>query len=228
MGWWKIEKEIELGDGVLDIAEDFLEKIVQEYLTDLGRKPKLVEVLRTIELILKHRTDEFINEGEYFFVDSISGKMKRRPKKQTFRTGDVMAIPLKLDVFVYAILTPQHSLIEFYRFKSRKIVITECLGNVERIRLPYLVDLEPLKNWKWKIIGQLPYDRMKFVPQQFLIGGQVTCGNDEINGFIDVSSKLCAATDSELNTLAKMSIVNEPYLVSDIEKRLKNVEIAVL
>lgn len=225
MGWWRIEKEIELGDGGLDIAEDFLEKIAQEYLDDLGRKPKLIEVLRTIELILKHRTDEFIDEGEFFYVNSISGKMKRRPKKQKFHIGDVIAIPLKSDVFVYAIMTPQHSLIELFRFKSKKIVIVECLGDVERVQLPYLVDLEPLKNWKWKNIGQLPYDHKKFIPQQFLLGGQVTCGNGEINGFIDVSSKLCTASDSDLNALTKMSMVNEEYLINDIEKRLKDVAI---
>lgn len=225
MGWWEIEKDIKLGDGVLDITEEFLEKITQEYLDDLGRKPKLIEVLRTIELILKHRTDEFIDGEEGFYVGLISGKMKRRPKKQKFHIGDVIAIPLKSNVFAYAILTPQNSLIEFFQFKSKKIVIAECLEDVVRVQLPYLVDLEPLKIWKWKIIGQLPYDQKKFIPQQFLIGGQVTCGNDEVNGFIDVSSKLCTASDSDLNTLTKMSMVNEEYLINDIEKRLKDVAI---
>lgn len=220
MGWWKAEREIELGDGPLDLADEFLGRLAQEYVDDLGRKPRLAEVLRTLEAILERRADEFVQDGEEFLVSEISAKMKRRPKKQPLRVGDIFAVPLSGGMFAFGHLTPQRSFGEFFRLKSKKAPSAESLRSVERIRLPFLIDLEPLEAWRWKVVGHLPYDRAAFVPQHFLVGGQATCGDEEQKGFVDVSSRLRPATAADSQHLPKMSIANEAYLVADLEARL--------
>lgn len=220
MGWWNVGRDIELGDGPLDLADEFLGRLAQEYVDDLGRKPRLVEILRTLEAILQRRADEFVQDGEQFLVSEISAKTKRRPKKQPFRVGDVFAVPLSGGMLALGQLTPQRSFAEFFCLKIKKLPSAETLRATERIRLPLLIDLEPLEAWRWKVVTHLPYDRTTFVPQHFLIGGQATCGDEERSGFVDVSSRLCPAAPGDFQHLPKMSIANEAYLVAELERRL--------
>jgi hypothetical protein len=220
MGWWKVDGQSELGDGALDLADNFLARITHEYVSDLGRKPTLAEVLRTLEATLERRADEFVEDGEQFVVTGLFAKTKRRPKKQQLRVGDIFAVPLPGGVLAFGHLTPQRSFVEFFYVKGKTAPRTESLRSIDRIRLPFLVDLEPLETWRWKLVGYMPYDRASFVPQHFLIGGQTTCGEEEKNGFLDVSSRLCPATAPDSKDLPRMSIANEAFLVGELAVRL--------
>lgn len=223
MGWWDTEDGLELGDGPLDLAEEFLSQLAQEYIEDRDRKPKLKEILRTIELVLEQGAEEYFEEGEHVLLSGLSVKTKPRPKKQKFQIGDIFTVPLD-DHLALGYLTPQNGLAEFFHIKSKKVPSMDRLRGVERTRPPFLIDLSPLEKWKWKVIGNLPFDLEGFVPQQFIIGGQVTCGTDTDRGFLLVSSQLRLATDSEREVFPKMRLVNEAYLVQYLDKLLKDVE----
>jgi hypothetical protein len=223
MGWWKVDDGIELGDGPLDLAEEFLSRFAQEYLDDLSRKPKLAEIVRTIEEALQIEAEELIEEGGRAIV-SLSVKTKPRPKKQPIRVGDIFSVPISDDCFGFGYLTPQRSLVELFRLKSAKVPGIEHFREAERIRPRFLVDLTPLEKWKWKVVRNLPLQSEDFVPAQFIVGAQITCGHDYNNGFIEVSSKLRPATNDEQQRFLKLSLVNEPFLVQYLDKLLKDIE----
>ena len=223
MGWWKVDYGIELGDGPLDLAGEFLSRFAQEYVDDLGRKPKLAEIVRTIEEALQSEAEDLFEEGDRASV-SLSMKTKPRPTKQPIRVGDIFSVPLSGDRFGFGYLTPQRYLVEFFRVKSAKVPGMENFRQAERIRPRFLVDLTPLEKWKWKVVRHLPLQSEDFIPERFIVGAQVTCGHDDNNGFFEVSSKLRPATEDEQQSFPKLSLVNEPFLVQYLEKLLKDVE----
>lgn len=217
MSWWRDGEKV-LGDGPLDFTEEFLRSVTSEYLEEQGRRPTLDELLTTLSLVLGRGTAEFVDDGESIQVTQV---MARTTKRSTVRLepGDVFAVPLGNGRVVFGRLTPQHSFAEFFDGIADEGDDSGKWCSAPIIRFPFLVDLTPLESQRWKIVGRTPHQDGEFVPQHFVVGGQVSCGDKVVNGFVDVSTQLRPWNASDKD-LPKMSVANEAYLIETLRRRL--------
>jgi len=99
MGWWTVDSsrgELYVGDEPLDFVGDLLKNLARVYVEDLGRKPKLDEVCKLLELGLS-TADDYLNDAGSIEVTAIQARTKKRRKRQPFEIGDFFAVPLASD-----------------------------------------------------------------------------------------------------------------------------------
>src|SRR5262245_32875389 len=109
MGWWKLDDGRVVGDGPLDLAEEFLSDVSREYLNDQRRKPTLEEILASLAAVLRNRADEFTEDSADVVIEDLLAKTRKRPKKQQIQVGDVFAVPLGDGSLGFGRVTPQVS-----------------------------------------------------------------------------------------------------------------------
>lgn len=217
MGWWQDGDKV-LGDGPLDSAEEFLRAVAAEYVEDQGRRPTLDELLTIISRVLGRGTAEFVDDGENIQVIGVMAETKRQSGKRSIAAGDVFAVPLGDGRIAFGRLTPQLSFVEFFDAVAEEGDQSEKWRSAPLVRFPFLIDVKPIEKGRWKIVGRVPYEGDPFVLQQFIVGGQVTRGEEPVDGFIDVSAQLrpWSASDKDL---PKMSMANEAYLIEILRRR---------
>jgi len=138
MGFWKDVRGRRIGDGPLDAAEEFLAAVAADYREQFGSLPSLEELLETIRLPLELEPANFIKGGAKVSVTAISAKTRKRQKRQTPRSGDIVVIPINESYFAFGHLTPQRDYLEFFNVKSRRIVAAHSLSKFSKI----IVDFE--------------------------------------------------------------------------------------
>jgi hypothetical protein len=72
------------------------------YERDWKRKPKLAELIGTIEAVLEAQLEDHTSDGDTNEIDSITCKTRKRPKRQKFAKGDVLMARLENGQSIYA------------------------------------------------------------------------------------------------------------------------------
>lgn len=219
MAWWESEGRL-VGDEPLDLAQEFLERLSKVYLDEQDRRPRLAEILACIELSLRHRADELAEGCDELVVAEVVAKTRKKPKNQEVRAGDVFEIPLGNGYRAFGRISPQIGVFEFFDVKSRQRPPISELARRPSFRFPATVMLGPLKEWRWRVIGHLPYEGDKFSPQLFRIAGQVAHGQEMRAGFVDPTSELRRATPEEMKTVPENSLWNAEMLERELRRRL--------
>jgi hypothetical protein len=86
MGWWTVDSsrgELYVGDEPLDFVGDLLKNLARVYVEDLGRRPKLDEVCKLLELGLS-TADDYLSGAGNIEVAAIQARTKKRRKRQPF------------------------------------------------------------------------------------------------------------------------------------------------
>jgi hypothetical protein len=226
MAFWKTKNGLILGDDPLDVAEEFLDTMAKQYVVSIGRKPRLKEVLSTLASVLERRAEEFVDDGDAIVVSDITAKTKKRPRNQTYRPGDVIAIPLAKH-FAFARVAPQHDYLEFYNLKSKAVLPTTKLRGKEVIRVPYLPIDDAIKDWQWKVVGHIPYENGEFKYFHYLVGGRITCNETfrDKTGFVEVELRKRDATPEELTSVPQMQLYAPEDVLKDLSIRLRDAPI---
>lgn len=163
MGWWETEvseKKLIIGDEPLDLAHDLLSKITQSYQEDLDRKPLLEEVLMVVELAFRFHLDEYVSDCEDKELVAIRAKTKKRSKHQSYKVGDIFAIPLKEFGYGFGKIlqaSPPEILIGFFAVYSDQFLSSQELKKYPYVRKVFCGDLG-LINWEWKVISHAPLE----------------------------------------------------------------------
>lgn len=215
MGWWSTKDGL-VGDGVLDAAEDYLRSVADEYSAELGRRPALAEVLAPLAAVLRHRADCFVSDCDDKLILGLASRVKARPRKQPVSPGDIFEICLADSTLAYGRVTPQRGYFEFFKVRASRSLSVGQLRGSPTLRLPLTVGDEALEEWRWRVVGHLPYEAGEFEARPFRIGGYVACGKGDEGSFFDISSELRVASVEEATSLPLYSVVP----ASSIEKRL--------
>jgi hypothetical protein len=214
MGWWQ-SNGCELGDGSLDITNDFLEKFSSEYISELGRKPTLEELLNSLASILGPFSSEFISQPDQSII-SISAKVAKSRKRVKLQPGNIFSVPLSKKLKAYGRLTPQLGYAEFFSvFQSRRPSLSALLGS-HIIRPPWAIVTDKIKTLKWPIVGHVPF--VAYVPMPFLVGHLVACAVGPLNEFTDLTSELRNPLAEEPSHLQAFSIANEEYIIQYLDR----------
>lgn len=226
MGFWKTSDGLMLGDDPLDVAEEFLSVVAKQYTDAIGRKPSLKEVLNTLTSVIEHRADEFVDKGNTIIVSDIIAKTKKRPRKQAFQAGDVVAIPLG-KYFAFARVAPQPDYLEFYNLKSKRVLPATKLRGKQVIRVPYLPIDDAIKDGRWKVIGRIPYQDGEYKYFHYLVGGRITCNETlrDKSGWVSVELRERDPTLEELNAVPEMQLRSPEAVVKDLCECLQNAPI---
>ena len=222
MGCWD-DDGLHITDGGLDAAGAFVHKMAQAYRTVHGRYPTIDEVIHCITHVLKNEAEQFIEDGTKYLITDLTIKKRRRPKKQEYRSGDIFAIPLRDGTFAFAHVSPQYLLAEFFIIRSRRLLSISTLKQIDTFRLDTGIDYTPLEQWRWQIIGHLPYQNGEFQMQHYRVGNQITCGTElDRNGFIHPSSAFRRATSVEASQYPQCGLTFEEILLEELEERLEH------
>jgi hypothetical protein len=209
MGWWKTSEGYEIGDGPLDDAEDFLERVAQAYVEEYNRTPSLAELLHCLKLTLTPDINRFVSDPSGVVLSTIVAKTKTQPKRQKQVPGSVFCVPLSSTLMAFGRLTPQSGLADFYITTSSQRLSARVLQRFPTFRFPTMLPRGPFASGDWQIYDFIEYPTAGFLPTFFLIGAKVTCGSNVADGFIDVSSESRMATPVELESLRPLSISNQ-------------------
>lgn len=220
MGWWKTDAGYIIGDGVLDLTEDFLREFSQEYNRELERQPTLEELLYCLKQVLRHSAEGQFADMTTVEVEEIVAKKKKRPRKQLLKPGGVFSIPLANGMLAFGRLTPQAGVMEFFDLTSKKVVPVSALSSSGRFTFPFLISTEALEQWDWRVFDELPYRDGEFKIHLFRVAGQVACGTGMRKGFLDSSTSLRPATAEELAEVPEFGIVTTELLRKRLMERL--------
>jgi len=220
MSWWEHSNGSSIGDGSLDITEDFLRSIAREYEEELGRKPHLDEVLACLQVVLEKRADEFADDCDERVITGLSFKSKKRARKQVVKPGDVFTFQYE-GSYYYGRVTPQSHYFQFYCVSSVTPLTLSEISEAEILQFPFMVSTDGLDDWTWRIIGSQPFADGEFVPKLFLLGDMIgATATHAIDGFIDVTAALRKATSVELRTIPPFTVVPSALLPKKLREAL--------
>lgn len=138
-------------------------------------------------------------------------------RKQKFKVGDVFSIPLHLHLFAFGRVTPQYEFLEFFDITLSHLPNLTELQQAGIVRVSYLVDMDALVTWEWKIFENLPYGLDEFRIQPFRIGDTIAVGTEVNNeGFIDVTSKFRPALIAELDEIPWFRVYPKDLVVEKL------------
>jgi hypothetical protein len=182
MGWWTadVNSEAYIGDEPLDLVDEMLQALVRVYEANLGRKPKLSEVMRLLELSLGTATEVYLADGNEIAISAIQARTRKRRRRQPFQEGDFFAVPLRSEPKRYGFgrVIGFHedfgSLILIFNVVSGRVLHPEELSDFPALFPPiFCGDAEALAAWRWKVIpGDLVTEGEYPVPR-FKLGGLI-------------------------------------------------------
>lgn len=113
MGWWSIRKDtkelydpcrqsspadeselLNIGDQPMDAIEAALKKVAKIYKRDLKRKPTPDELTALLESSIRTLEEDVFDDMEERELDSVTIKLRKRPKRPRPKPGDIFAVPL--------------------------------------------------------------------------------------------------------------------------------------
>ena len=222
MGWWQMEShttsELVLGDEPLDIAHDMLAKISQAYQEDVGRKPHLEEVLKTLEISLVIMADRYFLGAEEKELVEIRARTRKRKKKQHFAIGDYFAVPLGPERYGFGRIIDDHPengiLIVLLDVLSDRILQPQELRDKLQLFPPIFGGMEEAwTEWRWKVIKGSPIQPGEYPPQKFKIRPGLP---GEVWRIWD-GERYYRATEEEVMGLEKLAL----YPPESVEKRMR-------
>lgn len=162
MGWWNAaeNKDISIGDEVLDLTRHFLKSFSKEYNEGLKRKPTAAELEYVLNLAFKVNVDDEIleqfNEQE---IKQVILKVGKRPKRQKTKAGDLFAFKLDDGKFAFGRVVSKVSIgavVELFDyFSDMPIFDYSKLG--KWVTSPVTIDsyglLDTGKDGDWRVIG---------------------------------------------------------------------------
>jgi hypothetical protein len=156
MGWWKEdgETEIVLGDEPFNLSIQLLRDISAVYSTDVGRKPRLAELLRNFEDALRFTAHEYLHDFDETEVRQLSAKTAKRKKRQEFSVGDYFALPLTNGQYGFGriIWKGFAHLIAVLDLVSDRIKSPRELAGVSPLFHVYVTP-DAWEDWSWKVLG---------------------------------------------------------------------------
>jgi hypothetical protein len=171
MGFWGEEKQgvdLLIGDEPLDILIDAFRKVADNYQSDVGRKPTVLELERLIQLSLDYQED-VVSSVEAFQISECRFKIKKAFKRIQWKPGDVFAIPLnKGEVYGYGMVVKgkkqiEDLYIEYYQLFTKKML---SITDFKKKEKPYLFTANTgftyILSGLWKKIGTLPFDESRY------------------------------------------------------------------
>jgi Immunity protein 26 len=158
MGWFKPDesKELVVGDGGIDAVLEMLAAASREYEQDLGRKPTLDELLKTVEMVLMGNADRFLGGMEESEIVEVRAKTKKRAKKQKYVDGDFFSLPLPDARLGFGrVLDAKNFTFGFLRHAS------DAAEPISKLKdKPYafitLCAEDGLTSWRWRVLGNVP------------------------------------------------------------------------
>jgi hypothetical protein len=165
MGWFESGKVagVILGDEPLDLTYEFLKQLADVYQEGCERKPTLEEVRNLLELVLFSSGEEHISDLDERDVTGITIKTAKKRKSQSFKQGDVLAIPIEGGRFAFGRLMlvskPRGLLLEVFReISERKVFRPSILASGRMFHpvrfLPTLPDAtNAIKSWRWIVVA---------------------------------------------------------------------------
>jgi len=158
MGWFEATEGsgLILGDDPLDLTHRFLKELAELYEEGCERKPTLAEVIACLESGLKFSGSECIADLEERAVTQVTVKTKKKPKDQTFKVGDVIAIPLDKNTYAFAriMIDDRHDgmLMEIFRETSPDKSFRRSIIESGRLFSPITGARSAIKNCRWHVI----------------------------------------------------------------------------
>lgn len=222
MGWWTTEDGKLIGDGPLDLAQELLLKLAEEYKADHGRLPTLGELLECLRLALAAQVDLLVSDQPSRLITELSAKTRKRAP--ALRPGDVFAIPLGPDDYALGILTPQSGIADFFRVRRKRPRWDPRLRAGETFRLPALLPSGPFKSGEWPVIAHEVYPVEGFALTPFRAGNRIYCGTELQDGFVRISSADRPGTPEEIERVLPLSIDNKPMVVHLLKEKLAGLE----
>ena len=182
MGWWSIpgNEEACVGDEVLDMTYNYIEKIAEVYREQMRRQMTVEELTALWTIALQVRGEPDIFDGfEELEVTTVTIKTKKRPKRQRIQVGDIFAIPLSPGRWGFGrIINLQASwqLVEIYAHVDSHPHYTPAVISAELLFPSILMDVENAF-WEgtWQIIHSDPgfkaegLDRLEYVTGNYKI-----------------------------------------------------------
>jgi hypothetical protein len=161
MGWWSEESdgdELIVGDEPLDAAGEAFDKIAASYLEEVGRKPTVSELARTLEQALMARFNDMLEGAKDKQLAGIRIKVKKKPKTQRISDGDHFSVPLPSGGYgcgrVKRFYPPSTLLVEFLNSYSDSP--PDLASVVDKpVVLEVLCGYLKLADWEWRVIGNL-------------------------------------------------------------------------
>lgn len=91
-----------IGDEAFDVMGDAIEQIARYYQRDFKRKPTINEIVTTFKQALETRIFEVSQEGQNHELVSVKYKLKKIPRRQEYRPGDILRGILVNGEYVFA------------------------------------------------------------------------------------------------------------------------------
>lgn len=224
MGAWEAENGLIVLDEALDVADSAIFQIANAFRDDLGRSCSIQELLYCLQLAINasdSATFRELKEGSE--VASISAKLRKGKKQQSYRAGDLLAIPLPSGFIAVGIISIQYLEIEFFNKLYRGIVRQKHVDVEQgRFHLSMGIDFSPIESWSWRIIGHVQLGEHEYQIRDYKAGIRVTCSREyNDDGYIDVSMAYRSPVGCELSILPNMGMLSERSVVQQLSSHFK-------
>ena len=183
MGWWTDkthEQETLQGDAPYDILSQAFKDIAREYMLDWNRKPRLRELIRSIEVVLNSSSEQFIFEEESIELTSLISKTRKRKRFQSYKVGDFFTIPLSNGSIAYGRIlsnVQQKSmgmLVGIYNQITEHVIYPAGITDKSFMFPPFFCSDEGWTMWKQKILDHEPIGPDEFQFPKFKLGTEST------------------------------------------------------
>ena len=163
MGWWTVEKNgqaLDIGDQVLDVVGSALKKVAKTYRRDLKRGPTSEELAELLQSSIRVFEEELFDDMEERELESVSVKLRERPKRPRPKAGDYFAIPLSSGGYGYGrVMKITSSIILWMRLlevRSNALLSLDDVRNAG-IVLDIKTRMSKIDSVEWPIIGSAPF-----------------------------------------------------------------------
>jgi hypothetical protein len=178
MGWWSFpeDESVVVADEVMDATYDYFERVTALYEEALKRKPSIAEVQAMLRLALSINGEKYIEDlPDTKQIDSVTLKLKARPKRQKYQVGDFMAIPLSDGRYMFGRiinLEDGWDLVEVFAYVADNPRYRFEITQARRLVPPINVDpQEALGKGGWRIIHSEPgYDAPDLRELEYVMG----------------------------------------------------------
>jgi hypothetical protein len=144
--------------------------------------------------------------------------MKRKRKRLV--PGDIFLVPMGDGTFVAGRLAPETGRAVFFRDLHTSAPEISLLLRLGTFEIDGHIDLDPLEEERWPVIGRIPWRDGEFAFGRMLVGSNVACATGPLDRFTDISSVLRPIEGDEWRSLQKLSVWNEAGVVEVVRRAI--------
>lgn len=156
-------------EGVTASAASMLAVVAGACEEELGRKPKLAELMATLGSVLYRDAEQYTSDCEERLVVEVKAKTKKRPRKQEPQVGDVFVIKLRRNDLAFGRVTPIDGWFEFFEQRRRSVPRVSELKGDRRVYIDSRVFSHGFTDGTWRIVGNMPFKKGEWRPSRFKI-----------------------------------------------------------